>query len=183
MGIAALATVYGGVRFRSRLEARVAATLDRIKVEWEYEPEGLELSSGVRYLPDFRLPKTGIWLEVKPNWNHDMKAGLLAEEGESVFLAYPGEHWTPGSHIDILHVNGVIGRDARASAVFVQCPDCDVVQPARIGQLQLPCCGWFLWSSDEFWDSHYGRGYKAPHGGLIEMPQYQDGRMLWRSKK
>ena len=48
-------TVYKGCRFRSRLEARWAVFFDALGVEWEYEPEGFELPSGRRYLPDFRV--------------------------------------------------------------------------------------------------------------------------------
>lgn len=75
--VPAIETEYRGYRFRSRLEARVAAMLDFIGWEWEYEPEGFELASG-RYLPDFALIKPQeslnpdcrvgermLWIEVK----------------------------------------------------------------------------------------------------------------------
>ena len=48
-------TKYKGYRFRSRLEARWAVFFDALGVEWEYEPEGFQLPSGKKYLPDFRL--------------------------------------------------------------------------------------------------------------------------------
>lgn len=48
-------TLYKGYRFRSRLEARWAVFLDTLGVKWEYEPEGFELPSGRRYLPDFKV--------------------------------------------------------------------------------------------------------------------------------
>lgn len=48
-------TEYKGYRFRSRLEARWAVFFDAIGAEWEYEPEGFELSDGTKYLPDFLL--------------------------------------------------------------------------------------------------------------------------------
>lgn len=35
-------TRYAGCRFRSRLEARWAVFFDALKIEWEYEPEGVE---------------------------------------------------------------------------------------------------------------------------------------------
>lgn len=47
----AVPTVYEGVNFRSRLEARWAAMFDLLGWEWEYEP--VELAG---YIPDFRLP-------------------------------------------------------------------------------------------------------------------------------
>ena len=50
-------TYYNGYRFRSRLEARWAVFFDALGIKWEYEPEGYELPGGIRYLPDFYLPK------------------------------------------------------------------------------------------------------------------------------
>ena len=68
----AIPTIYKGVTFRSRLEARWAAYFDERSEPWEFEPEGYELPSG-RYLPDFWLPKfqlrgcsPGTYWEVKP---------------------------------------------------------------------------------------------------------------------
>ncbi|MFE6127499.1 hypothetical protein ACFQ6Q_04365 [Streptomyces sp. NPDC056437] len=63
--IPSLPTVYRSTAFRSALEASWAATLDSLGIVWEYEPETVTLPSGVRYLPDFRLPEIGAWLEVK----------------------------------------------------------------------------------------------------------------------
>lgn len=63
--IQAIPTVYAGVQFRSRLEAEWALNLDRWEIAWSYEPEGFELPSGVRYLPDFWLPEINTWLEIK----------------------------------------------------------------------------------------------------------------------
>ena len=56
-----------GYRFRSRLEARWAVFFDSLRVQWEYEPEGFDLS-GVPYLPDFRVTTGDLvfWYEVKP---------------------------------------------------------------------------------------------------------------------
>ena len=55
MRIKAIETYYNGYRFRSRLEARWAVFLDALSIEYEYEPEGFELPSGKRYLPDFKV--------------------------------------------------------------------------------------------------------------------------------
>jgi hypothetical protein len=76
-------TRYGGVLFRSALEAKVAEELDALQVPWEYERPAertVQLADGhdVAYLPDFTLGPCGrdeelklpVWLEVKP-------AGLL----------------------------------------------------------------------------------------------------------
>lgn len=64
-------TVYRGYRFRSRLEARWAVCFDRLGLTWEYEPQGYEVGfdgeewTKHRYLPDFWLPQTETWAEVK----------------------------------------------------------------------------------------------------------------------
>lgn len=63
--IEAKPTNYNGTLFRSVLEATWAANLDHLGIRWDYEPEMFTLPSGTRYLPDFRLPELGIWLEVK----------------------------------------------------------------------------------------------------------------------
>ena len=67
LAVESLPTVYRGTTFRSALEASWAATLDSLGITWEYEPETITLPSGARYLPDFRLPQIGAWLEVKGN--------------------------------------------------------------------------------------------------------------------
>ncbi len=65
MTIKPIETIYRGYRFRSRLEARWAVFFDTLGIPFEYEPEGFELPGGLRYLPDFRLPEQGGWVEIK----------------------------------------------------------------------------------------------------------------------
>jgi len=62
--IGAIETEYRGYKFRSRLEARWAVFFDELGIEYLYEHEGYEVN-GVRYLPDFYLPKFGTHVEVK----------------------------------------------------------------------------------------------------------------------
>ena len=61
----AIQTEYKGYLFRSRLEARWAVFFDACGVEWEYEPEGIVLSDGTKYLPDFYLIDFHCYFEVK----------------------------------------------------------------------------------------------------------------------
>ena len=63
--IDAIQTEYKGYKFRSRLEARWAIFFDTLGIEWIYEPEGFRLSDGSLYLPDFYLPESNTWVEVK----------------------------------------------------------------------------------------------------------------------
>ena len=58
-------TIYKGHRFRSRLEARWAVFFDHIGINWIYEPEGFEFPDGTKYLPDFYLPDSKQFFEVK----------------------------------------------------------------------------------------------------------------------
>ncbi len=74
-------TLYAGIRFRSRLEARWAVLFDKLSIKWFYEYEGFETPTG-KYLPDFWLPeiylrddrnecRQGVLLEVKPSQYED----------------------------------------------------------------------------------------------------------------
>jgi len=58
-------TIYRGIKFRSRLEARWALFFDEIGLSYHYELEGFE-SSNTRYLPDFFIPTWNAWIEIKP---------------------------------------------------------------------------------------------------------------------
>lgn len=62
----AVETTWHGYRFRSRLEARWAVFFDSLGIEFQYEPEGFRLPNGQWYLPDFFIPQTKTWAEVKP---------------------------------------------------------------------------------------------------------------------
>lgn len=81
--IKAIQTEYKGHAFRSRLEARWAVYFDTLGIEWRYENQGYERDGSVyvmagedpvtvypeptplRYLPDFYLPQSGMFVEVK----------------------------------------------------------------------------------------------------------------------
>lgn len=60
----AIETKYRGCSFRSRLEARWAVVFDALGIKWQYEPQAFEVG-GTYYLPDFWLPETQTWVEVK----------------------------------------------------------------------------------------------------------------------
>lgn len=96
----AIQTDYNGLKFRSRLEARWAVCFDACRIEYQYEPEGLELEDGRRWLPDFWLPIEKAYVEVKGD-PMALDAQLLcdfAEEGkfEVVLLGQvpPTAPWT-----------------------------------------------------------------------------------------
>jgi hypothetical protein len=62
--IRAIPTTYGGILFRSRLEALYAAAFDEMHIGWAYEHVGLDMD-GTWYLPDFWLPDIRTFFEVK----------------------------------------------------------------------------------------------------------------------
>lgn len=57
----AIETVYRGIRFRSRLEAKWAVFFDAIGWKWQYEPVDFN-----GYIPDFIIPAHNLLVEVKP---------------------------------------------------------------------------------------------------------------------
>ena len=76
-------TEYKGYKFRSRLEAKWAVFFDALGLDWEYEPEGFELSDGRYYLPDFLICNDGrcAWYEVKPTKeSDDGKMGIFEKD-------------------------------------------------------------------------------------------------------
>lgn len=87
-------TSYDGYKFRSRLEARWAVFFNAAGVEWRYEPEGFELDDGTHYLPDFYLPKSGSFVEVKGDMER-LDTDLLnafARDGQEILLLGPIPH-------------------------------------------------------------------------------------------
>ena len=97
-------TEYGGVTFRSQLEARWAAYFDRRGIAWECEP--IRLGG---WTPDFRIVMDGVetYAEVKPvtefpmdvaqkmlssGWTGDV---LILGRGPRHAWRYRGGGWTP----------------------------------------------------------------------------------------
>jgi hypothetical protein len=73
LAIPAIPTLYAGVLFRSRTEARWAKFWDELDIRWDYEPQGFVTAAGIPYLPDFAVfPALGLlWVEIKGSWQSD----------------------------------------------------------------------------------------------------------------
>lgn len=86
-------TNYGGVLFRSRLEAKWALFFDLVGVRREYEAEGFELDDGTRYLPDFVLRYSDGWCyaEIKPSGDPFEKARKFAAECSHAICLLAGD--------------------------------------------------------------------------------------------
>ncbi len=103
MTIIAKPTLYQGVRFRSRLEARWAVFFDALGLAWTYEP----IIEGVNgYLPDFQIGPLA-FVEVKPDsWSGpkqdlDKFADFLRVTDRALFVCVgePGK-WRNGQRFD-----------------------------------------------------------------------------------
>lgn len=128
--IAAIPTVYNGIRYRSRLEARWAALFEILKLPAEYEPADLG-----QWSPDFLLrskPK-GMLAEVKPisTFENDIATRMATSadrakwDGDLLLLGIapvrtifgwcrvPGDPaWTP---VRLFVVNGLRGFRSEAA--------------------------------------------------------------------
>lgn len=84
-------TKFGGIIYRSRLEARWAVFFAELRIPFLYEPEGYSFN-GVGYLPDFFLTDQDCFIEIKPatpNKEESEKAGNLALfTGKRVFIFF-----------------------------------------------------------------------------------------------
>lgn len=116
----ALPSIFRGITYRSRVEARWAVFLYYMGVKAQYEPEGFDLD-GTPYLPDFYVTEWDIYIEVKgaiPGGSERRKCQLLAEAtGKRVLLAVGdpstslGECFRPGfPHDDAPDANTWIAR-------------------------------------------------------------------------
>jgi len=75
-----------GVSFRSNYEYRFATILNKLKIEWKYEPQFFRLKSfdNKIYFPDFYLPQYDIWIEVKGYFTE-----IAKKKFESFKIDYP----------------------------------------------------------------------------------------------
>lgn len=163
MAIPARPTVYNGIRMRSRMEARVAAYLDRCGFPWEYEPEAYGSPDG-QYLPDFVMrwdDGAAMHLDVKGAHPTDAEFDALlrrmmvirASEPQAQFavisdpmlragrigLSFPGrEGWIEGCFIRCPdHPETVTIRVRRTDrTVAPWCPECDPRAVVRMDVLQ-----------------------------------------------
>ena len=108
--IKAIQTYYKGYKFRSRQEARWAVYFDNLDVEFLYEPEGLILSDGSLYLPDFYLPDFGCFVEVKGgplnSFDYDRATQLVEDTGKPLLILDKSPNFSFYEMIQIDHETG-----------------------------------------------------------------------------
>lgn len=137
-------TEYRGILFRSRLEARVALFFDKAGIEWIYEPDRI-VNGDSEYNPDFYLPKTDDYVEVKGKRPGYEKEILKARE-----------------HL-------IWGGEIKRLVIISEIPD-----PTQIGMPHFPCyyltasrrdnidSGWYFFQDEA--DGHVSAGnYRRPY--------------------
>jgi hypothetical protein len=180
-------TFYNGYRFRSRLEARWAVFFDEMGWQYEYEPQGLVLSDGRPYLPDFLLTAARAWIEIKPqapSQEERMTAHDFNRAGEwyNLFVGLPyafscffvmdndqEEYWSPAWFCSVSHEAAVTNGTYK----FVFDPVLSVGDARR-----------FQWAYDvaksvRFEDGEYGQPALLPAQVLTEQQGFEEEIRRW----
>jgi hypothetical protein len=127
MDIKPIETKYKGYKFRSRLEARWAVFFDAVGIEWEYETEGYQFDDGTKYLPDFYLPESKQFFEVKGIMTEtDMqKIKKLISCGKDVAIGYSDYTFQACSaYFDDDKLTDVFYLDDKDMSELCCCPSC-----------------------------------------------------------
>ena len=86
-GFRAIPTTYRGIEFRSRFESEVAMLLDKMGLEWQYEPKSFLLPGG-HYMPDFFVPSLYLWVESRGYDNKDWQIEQFSEHIKTIGERY-----------------------------------------------------------------------------------------------
>ena len=117
-------TEYGGILYRSRLEASWAEFFDGMQVCHKYEYERVDLGKD-RYTPDFWLKDFGIWVEIKPYRQkkaHDKCYRLAIETRRRVLLIQgKPEH----------HLVDMFDPNARLKSTYRTVVSADEIKPSK----------------------------------------------------
>lgn len=82
------ATVYRGVKYRSKWEVYVAKLLLYSDIRSLYEPRRFFLTASLSYLPDFYLPEQQVYLEVKGvlSYKDKLLLDIFSENEKVIYL-------------------------------------------------------------------------------------------------
>jgi len=152
---AAIPTVYKGIRFRSRLEAKWARVFDILGENWEYEP--IELNG---WIPDFVLAggEKPILVECKPIIDGKLPADVPTKIERALnlpaWLGSPYDGWFSVSSPELLKEGPYRDSTIRVSEIFKQLPYDIIIVGARV-----PCCLRYnsscdtgtVWNPPNFW--------------------------------
>lgn len=171
-------TNFGGISYRSRLEARHAIFFNLIGTEYHYEAISLEVVNDgravKRYLPDFLLPKVfyrdttqrGWHVEIKPEGTYNEKLDLVCAESKQPGLLMAGysvrhdNHFQHGEHRD-------------DSMQFRKCEDCgEVVIGFSFKHYKCPACGGYCCDKLPIEAARFANNYKFEFGGNEPWPTF-----------
>lgn len=156
-------TFYNGYKFRSRLEARWSIFFDSLNIKYEYEPEGFVLSDGTRYLPDFYLPQSDSFFEVKgimTDIDKHKVEQFIRDIGKPVTIGYGDMTFQA---CDNWGSDGYELTDSDSSHLC-RCYQCNnYFFMGNGGSYQCPCCGYYDGDSTAEW---------CAEGHLIDRDQY-----------
>ena len=147
--IKAIETYYKGYRFRSRLEARWAVFFDALGIKYVYEPEGLKLSDGTCYLPDFYLPESDSFFEVKglmtDKDRHKIEQ-LIRDTEKYVTIGYDN------CEFEATNGNGELELCEKEYSVLWFCYQCHswFFSGSDFFNCVMPCCGGWSGNFDEY---------------------------------
>ena len=189
----AIPTVYKGIEFRSRLEAKWAVMFDQLGWPWEYEPVDFK-----GYIPDFHIDfgLTQFFVEIKPSFVVDdlkpamakaiMAMGRSRAETILVLGGSPGGMTHGMSNRPVWHLNALMDQPGYIDledAYLAGCPTCHLLVPLTIdGQWGFPCCE--VPKHDYEYEVKHYRHEIPPSGTIIEnywaiatnVVKYQHGR-------
>lgn len=183
---AAKTALYRGIYYRSRLEACWAAFFDAHGMAAEYEHRYFKFDDGTLYQPDFWLPESQAWFEVKGALSAEDTdkinnlARVAGQRGEVVLVG-----GAPAGHL-FGEVNDLGQLNLNAS--FGRCSHCDTWTYAMFG------CRWCGYAETDPTRSTYidwhdacdarGCTSRCPRGGVwtwqVDQPQptpYQGATM------
>ena len=148
----AIRTYYNGILFRSKLEAQWAKFFDKIGIKWIYEPEGYTFADGTQYLPDFYLPESDAYFEVKGIMNdkdmHKIEM-LIKESSKAVIIGEPDGSFTACNRWwdEMYNPDGTLSDikfslTSKDSSLLNDCPECHKKGfLGNEGSYECPCCG------------------------------------------
>lgn len=117
----AIPTVYNKTKFKSKLEASYAKTLDLFKIFWVYEVNSYNID-GIKYLPDFWLPNINTFLEVKGPL---VPGAEKTKELAKIIDKQNKDRWNPETIVIIGNEKGALKMANNNSDVALsQCENC-----------------------------------------------------------
>ena len=151
-------TIYNGYKFRSRAEARWAIFFDEMGIKYVYESEGLNID-GVFYLPDFYLPESKSFFEVKGIMSDkdQEKIDALVKAGYSVTVGYSDFTFEACTN-NAIYWGGDddFSQGEAVSSVLAKCHKCEKYWfMDYAGAWECQCCGHYE-GNNGFYEYAYG---------------------------